>query len=67
MKNGDIQVGDIVQTHRTKRRWFGRVLKVEKRKDAGALLTIMITHDKHGHWQRKAKLTILDESWVTLK
>ena len=62
-----IRVGDIVQTHYTKRRWVGTVLRVEKRSGANPLLTIQITHDKHGHPQRKCRITTIDESWVTLK
>lgn len=65
MKNGDIVIGDRVQTHRTKRRWVGIVIDIEKRKEHAPLLTIKITHDKHGHLQRIQRLTLIDESWVT--
>lgn len=46
-------------------RWRGLVLDREKRKGAGALLTIVILVDQHGNRMRRRILTRLDEHWTT--
>jgi hypothetical protein len=44
--------------------WQGRVIKREKRKGCGDLLTIKVVKDRHGNWLRKTFICTLDEYWT---
>lgn len=65
MKAGILKVGDKVRS-RYAAPWYGKILELEKRKDANALATVEVTLDRRGNPLRKKMIKTLDSGWLEL-
>jgi hypothetical protein len=63
MKN-KFKVGQRVKSH-YRANWSGVVVEVAPRKDATPLITVNVTHDRHGNLMRKTLIKHLDQGWLT--
>lgn len=54
---------DVVQSH-YRARWYGKVVGVNRIKDS-YIVTVAVTHDKHGRKQRKTLIKRLNQDWLT--